>query len=63
MIMTKNLSIRPHSDINLGELLCDELFNAICNLFVLLLRPISASKVTIVQPRAESAVHIEFSRC
>ena len=51
-IMTKNLNIGPHSGVNLGKLDGYKLFYAICNLFVLFLRPISASKVTIVQPRA-----------
>ena len=51
-IMTKNLSIRPHSGVNLGKLDTNQLFYLISDLFVLLLRPISASKVTIVQPRA-----------
>ena len=51
-IMTKNLNIGPHSGVNLGKLDTNQLFYLIGYEFVLFLGPISASKVTIVQPRA-----------
>ena len=64
--MTKNLSttisgvdLGPHSGVNLRKLDTNQLFYLISYEFVLFLRTISASKVTIVQPRAESTVHIE----
>ncbi len=61
-ISSRNMCLAEHSCVNSGKLLFNQVFNLICDEFMLILGTISTSKVTIVQPGAQGTVHIEFSR-